>query len=125
MLISETFAKFAAELRYEDVPQSIRLRAKLLMLDAMGSAFAFSKYDFVGKALAGLGRFGSGDHGVVNSDRRLALRDAVTTNGILVHGLDYDDTYLPGAVHMTASNVPCLLGIGADAKGEGAVARSL
>jgi 2-methylcitrate dehydratase PrpD len=40
-------------------------------------------------------------------------------NGILVHGLDYDDTYLPGAVHTTASNVPCLLGIGAEAKAGG------
>ncbi len=119
MLISETFAKFAAELRYEDVPQPIRLRAKLLMLDAIGIALVSSKYDFAKKALAGLSRFGEGEHAVINFDRKLALRDAVTMNGILVHGLDYDDTYLPGAVHMTASNVPCLLGIGADASANG------
>ena len=87
------------------------------MLDAIGIAFASSKYDFAEKALAGLSRFGAGEHVVINSDRRLALRDAVMMNGILVHGLDYDDTYLPGAVHMTASNVPCLLGIGADDEG--------
>jgi len=119
MLVSETLARFAIELRYDDVPEAIRERAKLLMLDAIGIAFASSTYDFAGKALTGLSRFGAGGHAVINSERKLALRDAVTMNGILVHGLDYDDTYLPGAVHMTASNVPCLLGIGADAKADG------
>jgi 2-methylcitrate dehydratase PrpD len=119
MTISETFANFAAQLTYDDIPQPIRERAKLLMLDALGIAFVSSKYDFAKKALAGLSRFGVGEHPVINSDRKLALRDAVTMNGILVHGLDYDDTYLPGAVHMTASNVPCLLGIGAEAKADG------
>ena len=119
MLVSESLARFAIELRFEDLPEAIRERAKLLMLDAIGIAFASSTYDFAPKALAGLTRFGAGDHPVINSARKLALRDAVTMNGILVHGLDYDDTYLPGAVHMTASNVPCLLGIGADAKVDG------
>ena len=119
MLISETFADFATGLKYEAIPQPIRERAKLLMLDAIGIAFASSKYDFATKALAGLSRFGTGEHAVINSERKLALRDAVTMNGILVHGLDYDDTYLPGAVHMTSSNVPCLLGMGADTKANG------
>ena len=115
MLISEALARFASDLKYEDVPEAIRRRAKLLMLDAVGIAFSSSKYEFAQKALAGLSRFGAGEHVVINSDRKLALRDAVTMNGILVHGLDYDDTYLPGAVHMTSSNVPCLLGMGIDA----------
>src|SRR5262245_62103771 len=119
MLISETFANFATELKYENVPQPIRERAKLLMLDAIGIAFASSKYEFASKALAGLSRFGGGEHAIINSERKLALRDAVMMNGILIHGLDYDDTYLPGAVHMTSSNVPCLLGMGADAPANG------
>jgi 2-methylcitrate dehydratase PrpD len=119
MLVSETLAHFAAGLRYEDIPEAARERAKLLMLDAIGVAFASSGYDFAAKALAGLSRFGAGNHPVINSERKLALRDAVTMNGILVHGLDYDDTYLPGAVHMTASHVPCLLGIGAEAGADG------
>jgi 2-methylcitrate dehydratase PrpD len=119
MFISETFARFAAELKYENIPEPIRLRAKLLMLDAIGIALASSKYDFARKALAGVSRFGEGTHRVINFDRKLALRDAVMMNGILVHGLDYDDTYLPGAVHTTASSVPCLLGIGADTHANG------
>ena len=34
-------------------------------------------------------------------------------NGMLIHGLDYDDTYLPGSVHLTASCVPTVLGVAA------------
>src|ERR1051326_8035165 len=84
MLISETLADFAAGLACEDVPQPVRRRTKLLMLDAIGIAFASSTYDFARKALAGLERFGGGNHAVINSGRTLALRDAVTMNGILV-----------------------------------------
>ena len=119
MLVSEALGRFATELKYDDVPEAIRTRAKLLMLDAIGIAFASSTYDFAPKALAGLSRFGRGEHTVINSERKLALKDAVTMNGILVHGLDYDDTYLPGAVHMTSSGVPCLLGVGAESKANG------
>lgn len=119
MTISQTLAQFAKTLGFEDIPQQIRERAKLLMLDALGIAFASSQYDFAKKALAGLSRFGSGQHMVINSDRKLALRDAVTLNGILVHGLDYDDTYLPGSVHLSSSSVPCLLGVGAEGRVDG------
>jgi 2-methylcitrate dehydratase PrpD len=119
MTLSQILARFAKDLRFENIPQPIRERAKLLMLDAIGIAFASSQYDFATKALNGLARFGSGEHGVINNERRLALRDAVTMNGILVHGLDYDDTYLPGSVHLTSSSVPCLLGIGAETHANG------
>jgi len=44
---------------------------------------------------------------------KLALRDAVMLNSVMVHGLDYDDTYLPGSVHLTASCVPAGLGMAA------------
>lgn len=84
------------------------------MLDAIGIAFASSRYEFAKKALDGARRFGCGESVVIGFDTSLALRDAALVNGILVHGLDYDDTYLPGAVHITASNVPCALGVAAE-----------
>lgn len=119
MLISEKLAQFAGDLKFDDVPERVRWRAKLLMLDAIGVALASSTFEFARKAITGLSHFDSGNHVVINSERKLALRDAVLMNGILVHGLDYDDTYLPGAVHMTSTTVPCLLGIGMDANAGG------
>lgn len=43
---------------------------------------------------------------------RLPLRDAVMMNGLLVHGLDFDDTHVPGVIHATASAFPTALGMG-------------
>ena len=88
-------------------------RAKLLMLDAIGIAFASTQYEFSHRAVAAMCALGGGESDVIGMPTKLGLRDAVLVNGILVHGLDYDDTYLPGSVHLTASCVPTALGVAA------------
>lgn len=113
MPISQQYARFAHGLSYDAVPSEIMARGKLLMLDAIGIAFASSEYEFARMAFDGIAQFGAGDSVVIGFGRTLPLRDAVLLNGMLVHGLDYDDTYLPGSVHMTASSVPCALGMSA------------
>ena len=35
-----------------------------------------------------------GDQPVIGSSARLSLRDSVLMNGLLIHGLDFDDTHL-------------------------------
>ena len=122
MLIATALSEFAGNLKYEAVPSAVARRAKLLLLDAIGVAFASTRYEFAKKGLAGIRRFGGGDAMVIGSDCTLNLRDAVLMNGMLVHGLDYDDTYLPGSVHLTSSTVPCALGMAADT---GATGREL
>ena len=32
---------------------------------------------------------------------KLSMRDAMLMNGILIHGLDYDDTHAAGVIHAT------------------------
>ena len=117
--LSQQVAEFVASRAYGDIPQTVCARAKLVMLDAIGGAFAASRYPFAPVALSALSSLGSGDSTVIGTAATLALRDAVVMNGILVHGLDYDDTYLPGSVHLSASCVPVVLGMGAHAKASG------
>lgn len=119
LTLSQQVAQFVAARTQSDIPQIVRERAKLVMLDAIGNAFAASRYPFAPVALSALGSLGSGDSTVIGLDARLALRDAVVMNGILVHGLDYDDTYLPGSVHLSASCVPTVLALGAHSKASG------
>ena len=38
--------------------------------------------------------------------RRLPMRDAALLNGVLTHGLDYDDTHMAGVIHLTVSVLP-------------------
>jgi 2-methylcitrate dehydratase PrpD len=114
--ISETLAGFAHQLELEDIPYDVRQRAKHLMLDAIGCALAANGEAFT-KTLAmatqslSVAADNAPGSGVIGFDRRLPLRDASLLNGVLLHGLDYDDTHSAGIVHLTASILPTLLGL--------------
>lgn len=111
--LSQHLSAFVADLDGSRIPAHVRQRAKMLLLDAVGVAFAATKFEFAQRALAGLRLMGSGDADVIGFPATLALRDAALLNAVLVHGLDYDDTYLPGSVHLSASCVPTVLGVAA------------
>ena len=110
--ISRQLAEFVAGFGYDAIPESIRSRAKSLILDAVGIALASTQYDFSHRTLSGIRSLGgSGDCSVIGMKERLPLRDAVLMNGVLVHGLDYDDTHIRAIVHPTASAFVCALSV--------------
>lgn len=118
-LISERLARFASSLRYEDIPAAVRDRAGYLVLDAVGIALASVRQPFAQAALAGLASFGTGAAIVIGMRDRLPVRDAMIMNGVLVHGLDYDDTHMEGVVHTSASCFPCALGVASQVDADG------
>ncbi len=101
--IAATLAAFADGLQLDAVPATVRSKAKLLLLDMIGAGFASATFDFGRRAMNGLLHLDRGDAVVIGFRERLALRDAVLMNGILVHGLDYDDTSIYGRVHPSSS----------------------
>lgn len=111
--IAQTLAAFTADLTTQEIPQEVRQRARHLILDAVGIALASTQYEFAHRTLSGLREFGEGTSDVIGFGARLALRDAVMMNGLLVHGLDYDDTHTAGVIHATASCFPTALGMAA------------
>jgi len=111
-MIAPQLADFVTGLTPDDIPAEIRTRAIHLILDAVGIALASTQYDFAHRTLNALSGFGSGDGQVIGFGARLALRDSVMLNALLVHGLDYDDTHVAGVIHATSSNFPVALGVG-------------
>lgn len=108
--ISQSLARFVAALRPADVPGEVRRRARHLMLDALGCALAAVASPFARTALAGISALGGkGDCTVIGHAQRLPARDAALMNGILAHGLDYDDTHSAGVIHLTVAILPALL----------------
>lgn len=107
--ISQIYADFAVGLTNGAIPASARTAAKLLILDGVGIALAASTYEFAQQAMAGLQEFGSGNAPVIGLKQRLSVRDAAVMNGLLIHGLDFDDTHTGGVVHITASAFPMAL----------------
>lgn len=106
-------ATFAAELTFEHIPAAVLERAKLLILDALGCGLASNAYDFANAAMAGVAALGGeGSCSVIGRSGGLPVRDAALVNGILIHGLDFDDTHLVSIVHPTAACLPCALSFG-------------
>ncbi len=111
--IAEQLAAFAEDLAYEEIPENVRHKARYLILDATGIALASTTYDFAHKTVNALAAFGAGDSHVIGFSTRLPLRDAVLANGVLIHGLDFDDTHLLGAIHPTSGCFATALGVAA------------
>ena len=110
--VSQQIAGFAVRATCESLPARVKARAKLHMLDVIGTALAATRSDFSQSALAGLGAIGeNGTHSIIGMKPKLPLRDAVLLNGILAHGLDYDDTHPGAIVHPSSSAFPCALGV--------------
>lgn len=106
-------AEFAAGLTLEDIPPPVLHRAKLLILDALGCGLASNAYEFSNAAVAGAAALGGdGTCSVIGRGIRLPVRDAALANGLLIHGLDFDDTHLRSIIHATAACLPCALSFG-------------
>ena len=119
--IAATLAAFAEGLRPESIPAAVLERAKYLILDAVGIAHASTTQAFAHRSLSAATDLsgGTGDMPVIGMPARLELRDALLMNGILVHGLDFDDTHVQGVIHSTAACFPAAMGIGAQVGADG------
>jgi 2-methylcitrate dehydratase PrpD len=109
------YADFICATTPTAVPRAILDRARHHVLDAVGIALASGKHDFAHRALSAARILaGRGDElvPVIGFPIRLPLRDAALINGLLCHGLDFDDTHTAGVVHPTASVFPTALSAG-------------
>lgn len=108
--LTEVLGRFVQRSGYETIPVPIRDKARLHLIDSIGVGLASASLPFAHTARAGLARFGAGEHGVIGMRDRLALRDAVLLNGMLIHGIEFDDTSIRGRIHPSASGLPAALG---------------
>ena len=110
--LSRTIAQFVHGLDYAALPQRLRDFSRFHILDVVGTALAATKFEFAQCALNGLTAMADGGSvSVIGMGATLPLKDAVIMNGILAHGLDYDDTHPGGPVHPSSSAFPCALGL--------------
>jgi 2-methylcitrate dehydratase PrpD len=114
-------AEFVAGMQLSDVPRPVRERAVQLMLDAVGVGLAAGRYPFAERTLAGAKALGGeGASTVIGHRERLQLRDAALVNGVLLHGLDFDDSHLDAIIHPTVTCLPAAFGVGEAQRSSGA-----
>ncbi len=110
--LSRAIAERVVALERGGVPQDVWQYLKLCLADAVGIAFASRHYEFSRKSLDSLGMLGStGSSTIIGQPEPVALRDAALMNGLLIHGLDYDDTHLASVIHCSASAFPAALAL--------------
>lgn len=107
-------ARFAATLDPAGLPPEAIRAARRHVLDIFGIAAAASAQDFGQRFLrlplavpsSGLAAIAIGLRDPVVAE------DAALVNGTLAHGLDFDDTYQPGIVHIGAVVIPTAIAVG-------------
>ncbi|WP_372790991.1 MmgE/PrpD family protein [Paraconexibacter sp.] len=118
---SQDLARFAAELRAEDLPDEVRGAAGLHVLDTIGCGLAALATGQGGAVLGAATEEGStGTATGIGADHGLPSADAALVNGTLCHALDYDDTHAASVVHVSTTVVPAALAAGQQAGAGGA-----
>ncbi len=115
-------AAFIANLRYEDIPSSVRERVKDFILDAAASALAGQQGDEVRQVQALANALGASREASVIGGGRLSLAGATLLNGYLVTAVTVCDVHRPTLYHTTPEVVPPALAI---AERDGASGKTL
>lgn len=111
--LSATLAEFACTSRFETLPVEVIDYALLCIADSVGIAFASHQFSFAQSGISTMQSLGStGTCSVIGAKQSLPPRDAAFLNGLLVHGLDYDDTHSESIIHCSASALPTILAQG-------------
>jgi 2-methylcitrate dehydratase PrpD len=112
--LTDALVAFTGGLEAVTVPPGVSHAARRHVLDVLGIAAAAGTQEF-GRRFAALPLTAPADHvgaTAVGLPGGCSPEDAALINGTLAHGLDYDDTYQPGIVHIGAVVVPTALAVG-------------
>ncbi len=92
--ITAEMARWAADLRFEDIPESAVREARRYLLDTLGCALGGYRQEDVEIALAVLDEIaGDGPGTVIGSGRAMDVVSASLANALMVRVMDYNDIY--------------------------------
>lgn len=110
---SQRIAAFVAGLTLDAIPPEVLTLAKRHLLDTLGIAIASSGFDFGSVVRNGVRALGEGGPATaIGFGDRLPAASAALLNGVLAHGLDYDDTHIGGIYHASAPALAAVLAAG-------------
>jgi 2-methylcitrate dehydratase PrpD len=112
MTISQTIAAWVGGLTYEDLPDAVVAAAKEHLLDTLGGGLAAHA-----RCVAGAGGTvaptlgGDGPATVIGTRAGTSAAAAALANGMLCHGLDFDDTHTDSITHVGVVVGPAALAV--------------
>lgn len=105
-----TYAAFAANLRAETLPETVRQAARANLLDTLACAFAGYSAAGVPETLGLIRSWGGAPQAAIwCAGTRVPAHHAAWINGMMAHARDYDDTHDAAILHAGVSVVPAAL----------------
>src|SRR5262249_26390092 len=110
--LTSVIARFAHQLRFDQLPQPVIDSARWHLLDTVGCCLAAKDLDS-SRALASYLRLegGAGQATAIGIGRRLPAAQAAFMNGLLARSLEYDDMAMPD-LHPSGVRAPSALAAG-------------
>ena len=106
-------AQFVAGLAYDDIPDDVRQRIKLLILDSLGCGLYGVDLEWtqiILKTLRSVDHTGDGCR-FWGTDQRLSAPHAALINGTMIQGFELDDVHRRGVLHVGAVTLPALIAV--------------
>jgi aconitate decarboxylase len=106
---SRRIAQFVSGLKYEHIPQEVRDRIKLLILDSLGCGIygATKEHSILAtKALSLVDA--NGNCGIWGTRQKMTAPHAALINGSYVQGFEIDDIHRKGAMHIGSTTLPAI-----------------
>lgn len=102
-------AEFISGLRFERIPEEVRVRLKLLMLDSLGCALFGAGLEWSRILRRTLAAVDTSRGAILwGTDERLSAPHAALVNGTAVQGFELDDVHRQGVLHVGAVTLPAL-----------------
>ncbi|RMR05704.1 MmgE/PrpD protein [Pseudomonas savastanoi pv. glycinea] len=106
----ETLSQFICRTSFDELPESLVVKAKQHLLDTLGAALAGSQAPLTQNALRAMNASEAEGASVIwGADYGLSARNAALINGIAAHALELDDA--GGCDHSGAVVVPAMLAV--------------
>src|SRR5499426_4167078 len=105
-------ADFVAQLRFEQIPEPVRERGKLLVLDSLGCAIYGAKLEWCRILQRTFGDLdASRTTSIWGTAQKLSSTNATLVNGTQVQGFELDDVHRDGVLHCGAVTLPALVAV--------------
>ena len=109
---TRAIAQFVSTLRYEDIPDDVIARIKLLILDSLGCALYGTALEWSRILRTTLGKLDATRAcRVWGTSEKLSAPHAALVNGTLIQSFELDDVHRQGVLHVGAVTLPPLLAV--------------
>ncbi|MFQ5915215.1 MAG: MmgE/PrpD family protein [Nitrospinota bacterium] len=105
-------ASFVSGLRYEEIPEEVRNRIKLLILDSLGCGLYASRLPWSRVVVDTLQYLDTSSACTVwGTSKKLSAPHAALANGTMVQGYEIDDVHRKGVLHVGAVTLPAIMAV--------------